>query len=81
MKTNTSFASLVLFVVVVIGAGVGYATYRGSGSQIAGVVPSSVIETMLLGGMSGLVASVGSGMEPESSVTRNGDHKEATLNR
>jgi regulator of protease activity HflC (stomatin/prohibitin superfamily) len=36
MRTNTSFASLVFFVIVVIGAGVGYGVYRGSGNETLG---------------------------------------------
>jgi regulator of protease activity HflC (stomatin/prohibitin superfamily) len=36
MRTNAAFASLVFFVILVIGAVAGYAVYRGSGNQIAG---------------------------------------------
>ena len=44
------------------------------------VVPSSVIETMQLGGLSGMAAVV-SGMGTDGSEKLNGDHKEVTLNR
>jgi regulator of protease activity HflC (stomatin/prohibitin superfamily) len=44
------------------------------------VVPSSVIETMQLGGLSGMAAVV-SGMGTDGAEKLNGDHKEVTLNR
>jgi regulator of protease activity HflC (stomatin/prohibitin superfamily) len=44
------------------------------------VVPSSVIETMQLGGLSGMAAVV-SGMGTDGTEKLNGDHKEVTLNR
>jgi len=36
MRTSTSFAPLVFFIIVVIGAGVGYAIHRATGNQLLG---------------------------------------------